>query len=287
MYFKGKRYNRERFGKKRKEEKTLLSSDYDIEILNEFYSNINLLQVRFNEKGIKVEKLAHGTILQLSHNQQITHFFPLTNQYTTTSKSFRKKKRKPKLNSVSDFEEFVFSYFNKKNIRYENELDLGEQTEYFSDEIESEKKIITHIPIIQDVNEELLKYLSKHPEFIYKLSPRKFEEVVAEILKDFGFDVKLTPQTRDGGKDILAYFKNEVTSFLTFVECKRYAPDRPVGVDIVRNVYGVQKIHKANKSLIVTTSHFTQPAMKEQELISRELELKDHLSIKEWLSNYK
>src|ERR1700752_1741091 len=47
-------------------------------------------------------------------------------------------------------------------------------------------------PIITDINEELLKYIAKHPEFLHKISSRKFEELIADIIKDFGFDVELT-----------------------------------------------------------------------------------------------
>jgi hypothetical protein len=42
--------------------------------------------------------------------------------------------------------------------------------------------------LVIDVNKELKRYLAKHPQKLYDLSPRKFEELVADILKDFGFE---------------------------------------------------------------------------------------------------
>jgi HJR/Mrr/RecB family endonuclease len=134
-----------------------------------------------------------------------------------------------------------------------------------------------------DINQEIVEYLKKHPKFIYNISSRKFEELIAHIIKHLGFDVELTPTTRDGGRDILAYIRNAVCSFLTFVECKHYSMDNPVGVGIVRGVYGVQRIYRANKSLIVTSSYFTKGAIELTKPISNEVELKDHSDIQIWL----
>lgn len=39
---------------------------------------------------------------------------------------------------------------------------------------------------------------------LYKITPFKFEKVIAELLKFQGFTVELTKQTRDGGYDIIA-----------------------------------------------------------------------------------
>jgi restriction endonuclease Mrr len=128
--------------------------------------------------------------------------------------------------------------------------------------------------------------LAHYPHRIHDLTSRQFEELVADILKDFGFNVELTRATRDGGKDILAYISNQITSFLTFVECKKYAPHQKVGVDVVRQVYGVQRIYHAHKSLIVTTSTFTAPAIAEQKRIENEMSLKDYENIAQWLQLY-
>lgn len=141
-------------------------------------------------------------------------------------------------------------------------------------------------PIIIDINEELKKYLAKHPDKIYDLSPRKFEELIAEILSDFGFHVELTPATRDGGKDIYAYIKNQLCSFLMFVECKKWTPTQHVGIEVVQRLYGVQQINKANKSMVVTTSFFTKPAIEECKRYEYLMSLHDYNDLKTWLKQY-
>lgn len=141
--------------------------------------------------------------------------------------------------------------------------------------------------VITDINEEVKKYLSKHPEKLYELSPRKFEELVASILEDMGLSVELTQATRDGGSDIIAQIKNSLTSFLVLIECKRYAPENKVDVSIVRSVAGVHLLKEPAKSIIVTTSTFTRDAKEEAKQFRGKLELKDYENLKEWLKAYR
>jgi hypothetical protein len=134
---------------------------------------------------------------------------------------------------------------------------------------------------------EIKAYFARHPERLYHLDPRMFEVLVADILKDLGFDTELTSLTRDGGRDIYAYVRTAVTSFLMFVECKRWSPQRKVGIEVVQRIYGAAKAGGADKSMIVTTSFFTKSALLEQRKISTELVLADYRTVKAWLSNYR
>jgi len=71
------------------------------------------------------------------------------------------------------------------------------------------------------------------------------------------------------------------------VECKRYRPPKTVGIDVVQRLYGVQHSLRANKSLIVTTSSFTSPAIEECKSYEPQMELKDYYDLKNWLSLYR
>ena len=86
---------------------------------------------------------------------------------------------------------------------------------------------------LNSLNQEIYNYFKKHPDSLYSISPRQFEELIAGILVDMGCEIQLTPQTRDGGRDILASFPSPVGRLLTIVECKRYRPERKIGIDIV------------------------------------------------------
>lgn len=140
--------------------------------------------------------------------------------------------------------------------------------------------------IITDINEEIKRFFKKYPEKLYNINPRKFEELIASIFEDLGFEVELTQATRDGGRDIIANIRSAVTNFLAYVECKRYAPVNTIGVGIIRQVSGVQYLRKPAKSIIVTTSFFTKDAIEEAKLIENQLDLKDFNNIKSWLESY-
>lgn len=140
---------------------------------------------------------------------------------------------------------------------------------------------------LAEINEELVKYLSSHPNLIYDLSPRRFEMLVAEILSDMGFEIRLTPETRDGGRDIFAVFKLPIGEILTIVECKRYKPDNKIGVDIIeRFLYTLDRKDNASCGLIATTSFFTSEARGIEKGFPWKLKLKDFSALKEWTSQY-
>lgn len=151
----------------------------------------------------------------------------------------------------------------------------------FAQEIEQPKKLI-----VTDIDDEFKAYFKKHPEKLYELTPRKFEELIANIMEDMGFDVELTQATRDGGRDIIANIKTKLWDFLAHIECKRYSPDNKVGVGIIREVVGVHHLRKATKSMIVTTSFFSKDAEKEAKLAENILDLKNYNHIKDWLKEY-
>ena len=91
-----------------------------------------------------------------------------------------------------------------------------------------------HLRIVVDVsstNEELLVIISKDPQLLWKLPPRRFEEIVAELLAKQGYHVSLTPASGDGGFDIYAAKKDGLGQFLYLVECPsdKPAPHRECG----------------------------------------------------------
>ncbi|NNC15365.1 restriction endonuclease [Corallococcus exiguus] len=139
---------------------------------------------------------------------------------------------------------------------------------------------------IAEVSQELLEWLARHPERLRDLSSRKFEQVVAEILVNQGFEVVLTGQTRDGGRDIQAAHKGPFGTFMYYVECKRYAEDRHVGVEIVRNLYGVVQHSRVTAGILATTSSFTPGAVSFAQEVQYQLSLRDFVALKGWLGKY-
>ena len=108
--------------------------------------------------------------------------------------------------------------------------------------------------------EQIIMDIAQNRELIYDISPREFEAVIERVLQDEGFETKLTQQTRDGGRDIIATKYEMGKPVVFYIECKRYGRQNSVGVNIVRSLYGVQSADQINKAILVTTGHVTRGA---------------------------
>lgn len=104
--------------------------------------------------------------------------------------------------------------------------------------------------------------IASNPDNIYNLSPADFEDLVAEVFHRSGFEVMVTPRTRDGGKDIIATYNMGGIPCMLIIECKRYAEDRKVGVGVIRQIHGTQQAEHYGKAVVVTSSSFSRDAKK-------------------------
>ena len=141
---------------------------------------------------------------------------------------------------------------------------------------------------VSDMEEQLLYEISKNPELLHNLSSYDFERIIAKIFEKRGFSVRITPQTRDGGKDIFIA-KNDLCSFLFYVECKKYALNRPVGIEVIQRLYGIISAEKATGGIIVTTSYFAKPAKDyiQEHQLEHQLTLQDYDALVNILNNMK
>lgn len=175
--------------------------------------------------------------------------------------------------------------FQDVDVAFENEIyNFDEDFGLYTPE---PKKIILNLT---DSLVELTDAIYKKPTLLYDLEPRRFEEFIAHIFSNNGFSVELTKATRDGGRDIIAIRSDMGIPSKYIIECKRYAKNNPVCVDVVRSLYGVQMAEGANKSIVATTSRFTKPAI---DFVSKtdqtqwHMDLRDYYDIIEWVKNIK
>lgn len=143
------------------------------------------------------------------------------------------------------------------------------------------------IVVVSDlVGKKLIVYYHQKPDDLKSIDRRKFEELVAELFQGFGYDVELTQQTRDGGKDIIAV-RRKLISEKYLIECKRPDEGGYVGVSPVRELLGVKSIESATKAILVTTAHFSKDAQILFEKKQWELEGKDYNGLWEWIEQYR
>jgi HJR/Mrr/RecB family endonuclease len=140
---------------------------------------------------------------------------------------------------------------------------------------------------VTPITDELIYHIGHEPELLHELSARKFEELIAHLFVKAGYEVQLTPQSHDGGRDILAMFSLPFGSILTVVECKQFAQHRRLGPDVVHRLLWVaDRYDNASNAMLATTSTFTRGARDLEQKYQWRLTLKDYKAIAGWLKGY-
>ena len=111
---------------------------------------------------------------------------------------------------------------------------------------------------------EIIKMVDTHAEnasknLVYdaeKVTPREYELMCADILKDSGWEARVTKGSGDQGVDVVA----EKSGKKVVLQCKRYS--YPVGNSAVQEVLAGKSFYKADVSAVVSNQTFT-PSAKE------------------------
>jgi len=129
--------------------------------------------------------------------------------------------------------------------------------------------------------------LISNPRELQHVSPRAFEELIADLLTVDGWTVELIARNNASGPDIIAFTEkfSAGVPIKMIVECKRHRDGRPVDIDVVRKVmYWVNEEFRSTFGLIATTSRFTSVATQEAKERHRwRLDLRDQSSVVSWI----
>lgn len=140
---------------------------------------------------------------------------------------------------------------NKALGAIEAERDLYAEYEVWLKELEDEEEPPDVLGRVRSRQE------SRHR--LSKLTPRKFEEAVAQVFQRYGYDVELTPYVRDAGVDILLKDKDGNRHA---VQVKQYASGAPIGRPALQNLQGAMLNAEADRAILLTLSHFSEPAIR-------------------------
>jgi hypothetical protein len=158
-------------------------------------------------------------------------------------------------------------------------------------DLSSRTEILTPGPLIYtpfcEAASTLLQRLSADPREWHALGPRRFEELLAEIWSGLGWETLLTPPSGDGGLDIRAIRNDKGICLCYLIEAKAYDPARPVGIELVRTLYGVVERERATHGILATTSHFTIGAIQEARALRYRVSLADFHKVLDWTQEYR
>jgi hypothetical protein len=131
---------------------------------------------------------------------------------------------------------------------------------------------------------EILKAVFEEKSNLRDIHWRHLEEIVAELLKAFGMKVWVTPNTHDGGRDVIArgeLIPGEPT--LLAIEVKQKE---------VMGLADVQRALQANRDfpalLVATAGRFSAGVIREKLLVHNQLRLflKDGVAVGQWIEKY-
>jgi restriction endonuclease Mrr len=153
------------------------------------------------------------------------------------------------------------------------------------EELEIEEDEKSSLIIVDRLPLRLLSRILKNPSEVRGITPRQFEEFIAELLSELGFNnVILTPRSGDGGKDVIASHSVQGIPLTFYFECKKYAEGNKVQLDTMRSLLGTvaHDSRKVTKGILVTTSKFTR-GCREFILAESRVDGKDYDGVLGWV----
>jgi len=109
---------------------------------------------------------------------------------------------------------------------------------------------------IRILNKRINVQRDKRRKSLTTLDPFIFEVQIAKLYESMGFSVINTPRARDRGVDFFAVKDDKKH----IVQCKHWA--KPVGEPVLRDLLGTKIHFKADHAILVTTSDFTEQAIR-------------------------
>lgn len=198
----------------------------------------------------------------------------------------------------------IFFHSNEINVSYDD-LVCGQSVAY---EVENREKgdvavrvttigSVPHLEATQDLvseqpeslrvalkecNQELLAYVTRHPEFLYELHPGAFEALIAEIYRAEGFETERISNWNeaDGGVDLIAIrHVSPGVDFRVAVQCKRWSQRRRLSAEPLRSLAGVLDQFQAHVGVVATTGLFSRNAEDERNRYLWRISLRDYNNI--------
>ncbi len=129
------------------------------------------------------------------------------------------------------------------------------------------------------------KVNSGQAQNIDALDPKEFEDLIEGLYERMGYRVRATPRSHDHGIDILASRQTSTgATEIIVIQCKHY-PQRVVGEDKVRELWGViTNDHSVTRGVLVTSGRFSPPS--QAYAMNKRIELIDRPKLERLLSDW-
>lgn len=116
--------------------------------------------------------------------------------------------------------------------------------------------------IVVDYCRRLAIALAKEPEYLKYVEWRDLEKVTAEALSGIGFDVVLTPGSKDNGRDIEVTLVHDGKSRQYLIELKHWVSGKKVGAKMISEFLEVVARERSFGGLFLSSSGFNGGALR-------------------------
>jgi restriction system protein len=125
----------------------------------------------------------------------------------------------------------------------------------------------------------LAQIVARDPGALRTIEWRDLERMVAEIFLELGFDVELTPPSKDGGKDVIVRGRVRGNNVTYFIEAKHWVSGHRVGLATVSEFVRVVASKDIAGGLILSTSGYTGDVYEHYAELSKHVALGDESKV--------
>jgi hypothetical protein len=120
----------------------------------------------------------------------------------------------------------------------------------------------------------LCELIARSPSYLQYIEWRDLERVIAATIEELGFEVELTPPSKDGGKDVVANCTVKSEGKMYFIEIKHWRKGGKPGEKHVSDFVEVNLENNTDGGLFLSSSGFTKPVCSSLgELMRQEIRL--------------
>lgn len=108
---------------------------------------------------------------------------------------------------------------------------------------------------------DIYRHFADHPEDLYRLPHRDFEELTSGVFTARGWKKQIGPGTADEGVDVRMWLQSALGDELILVQARRYAKHRPIDLEAAAALEA-QSLREDAPGPFVTTSRYRRVAQR-------------------------
>ncbi len=124
--------------------------------------------------------------------------------------------------------------------------------------------------IRRELSRKLIELILKNPRYLDEIEWREMERLLAEVFEGLGFGVRLTPGSKDGGKDIILTCHVESQAHSYYVEVKHWRSGQRVGASAISDFLNVIVNEEVNGGLYLSTYGYCSNAIESLTEVQRQ-----------------